>query len=958
MTSQSEIKGLWANAISRPQRCAFHVERVIDPFTEKACIGMVRHAGHAFVIPRRSSAPALNDIEASRYGLVYLKALAQAIDVNPGDGQWIDSRVWTALCTPREVNECRFGWLRINWGGPDHDTRTSSRESTLGSFWVNRIDANGGRMAPQQLVLLAGTVVERYSLQAGGDVGLRMVMHVDNEQVRIFGVTLSGLSGSRALDAVPIQLQSKQTNIFALVGQVNKAIGLALKCEDQVWTSNIETRRKPDAQPGLLTATGVVLRWKDAGALVDLRKPKAKQKAVGTTLSDPQKTPTRARAYDFRVDVRVTPNTVEVTEVQWDGYIGSGAAPNGYTKVRAFVQDAASQGPAHTLRKRRSVLDDEVLDAFRCDVDLSLEEGGALLYGGDPAPQLRTGARKRQPLGATSLFETRGASAKTDNLLGGKTVKLTDKGVVDISPSAGSKAPSASEPVLRSDTQASIETHVRAAELFERLKGYGIDPYAYFRFARLPLVQRARPAMRWAPDGELPSAEVRPFMGDEAADGGAPPTINDRLQLLVKYGSADPVHRRELPLTTGDTQRMKAQYLGVASDPRWAWHEFGHVLNFASTGELEFPFAHSAGDALAAIAADPQSALATADNPTAEIRHVTFPWIEVPGRSHGRSATQGYGWCGCGNLTRLNFTGLLERYSHGYFGEQMMSSSLFRLYRSLGGDTRGPADAKQSDQLKDEDTRLAASDYCIYLIIRAISLLGPDSLAAARTPDQFVSALIDADLGTNKWDVEAIWPFNRDKRAMNRQGGRVHKVIRWAFEQQGLYATKEPLETVDAVGLAPEVDVYISDTARPGGGYEPVPLRSDANEKQGWHADGNALRRSGQKVTVRVSNRGGQPAQGVSLRLWWGTPNTRGDSVNWRIAPTPSGDPTTIDSEKPAEISVQLPSQAGKGKLWFLVSADAPADPSNLAQGTKPPKRWDELMELVAHDNNLALGRA
>jgi hypothetical protein len=958
MTSQSEIKGLWANAISRPPPCAFHVEHVIDPFTEKACIGMVRHARHAFVIPRRSSAPALNDIEASRYGLVYLKALAQAIDVNPGDGQWIDSRVWQALCTPREVDECRFGWLRINWGGPAHDMGSSGRKGTLGSFWANRLDANGGPMAPRQLVLLAGTVVEQYSLQAGSDVGLRIVMHVDDEQVRIFGVTLNGLSGGRAIDAVPNQLQSKENNIFELVSRVNRAIGSALKCENQVWTSNIETRRRPNGQPGLLTATGVVLRWKDAGALSDLVASTPNQK-LAASKGNADRPAKRARAYDFRVDVQVTPNTVEVTEVQWDGYIGSGAAPNEYTKVRAFVQDAASQGPAHTLRERRSVLDDDVLDAFRCDIDLSLEGGGALLYRDDPAPQHRNGARKQKKRAvAASLFETRGASGKSDNLIGGKTVKLTDRGVVEISAPAGSKAPSASEPVLRSDTQASIETHVRAAELFERLKGYGIDPYAYFRFARLPLVQRARPAMRWAPDGELPSAEVRPFMGDEAADGGAPPTINDRLQLLVKYGSADPVHRRELPLITGDTKRMKAQYLGVASDPRWAWHEFGHVLNFASTGELEFPFAHSAGDALAAIAADPQSALATADNPTAEIRHVTFPWIEVPGRSHGRSAAQGYGWCGCGNLTRLNFTGLLERYSHGYFGEQMMSSSLFRLYRSLGGDTRGPADAKQSDQLKDEDTRLAASDYCIYLIIRAISLLGPDSLAAARTPDQFVSALIDADLGTNKWDVEAIWPFNRDKRAMNRQGGRVHKVIRWAFEQQGLYATKEPLETVDAVGLAPEVDVYISDAERPGGGYEPVPLRCDANEKQGWHADGNALRRSGQKVTVRVSNRGGQPAQGVSLRLWWGTPNTRGDSVNWRTAPTPSGDSTNIDSEKSAEISVQLPSQAGKGKLWFLVSADAPADPSNLAQGTKPPKRWDELMELVAHDNNLALGRA
>jgi hypothetical protein len=39
-----------------------------------------------------------------------------------------------------------------------------------------------------------------------------------------------------------------------------------------------------------------------------------------------------------------------------------------------------------------------------------------------------------------------------------------------------------------------------------------------------------------------------------------------------------------------------------------------------------------------------------------------------------------------------------------------------------------------------------------------------------------------------------------------------------------------------------------------------------------------------------------------------------------------------------------------------LISVDAAADPSNLAQGAEPPADWSSLMELVAHDNNLALG--
>ncbi len=956
MANSNPFDSPWTPDSGYPPPEAFHVERVIDPFIGKECIGMVRHAGRPYVVTQSNPDSKIAFDDAQRVALDYLELLPRLLEPKPDAGQWIHEHVWALLCKPRKPDECRFGWLCINWGDASHNTGLASRKGTMGSFWVNRVDSSGQPATPRLLVLLAGTAIEKHSLQAGSDVGLRIVMHVFPDSVRIYGVTMSGLSSDRAIKAVPQVLKQDARAFFEWVKLVRDVVGPALTRDLQgnrpVWIGSLETSRTPGAAPGLLSATGFALRDRgDSGGSNDdtalVKKPTPSSKA------SPAKAIMRARAYDFRVDLRVDAVTskVQVVEVHRDSFVGSGATE--YTTQRAFLQDGASQGPASKLRGRRTSSNDADLCGMQNEVDLDLNEIGALLFSELP-PATRN--KLRATLLSTSLFETRGASERSEELIGGKTALRTDRGVVRVSqPPNQSNAGPGGETVVRSDEQGSIETHVRAAELFERLRGYGIDARTYFRFARLPLVQRARPAMRWAPDGELPNAEVRPFMGDAEADRTrAPLQAYDRLQLLVKYGSADPMHRRKLPLAEGAPHRLKAQYLSVASDPRWAWHEFGHVLNFASTGELEFPFAHSAGDALAAIAADPQSQLARAEDPESSIRHVTFPWIEVPGRSHGRSAARGYGWCGCRNLTRLDFTSLLERYHHGYFGEQLMSSSLFRLYRSLGGDTRSGAGLSEADRLKEEDTRLSASDYCVYLIIRAISLLGPDSLAPARTPDQWVSALIDADLGTADWDVEAVWPFNRVPRTIKRHGGRVHKVIRWAFEQQGLYATESPLETVDSVGKAPAVDVYIADAGRLDGGYAPIPLFAKAG--QPWQAGSGSLMRTGQTLKVTVANRGAHVAKHVGLRIWWGQLDSNGKTLLWNAAST-AASPLSLAAGGKVVFSVDIPKRKAQAPLWVFVSADAPADPSNMAESKTPPTSWDELMELVAHDNNLALGR-
>lgn len=909
MANQAGAKNRFFGAGALPAGDAFHVETIVDPFTLKDVVGMVRHAERPAVF-EFTEMP--DEAGFQRMGCAYLASLRPLLPVP--DEAWIDAKIQSALSQPRPPNRGCFGWLPIT-----PPPSTGGRRQPLGSFWANRGNGDDPPVRPRLLVLMAGSVDTQHQLQFGSDMGLRMVLHVHDDHVRIHGVTLAGLTTPRALDAIP------EGDIFELVERVREVVGKALDCGKRVWINSLEKAFQSGAPLKHLIAIGYALRW-----------PKASEPGEGSAVA-------RARTYDFRVEVAVDGRDVQLVRVHRDVYIGAGAAAT----LSCFVQDGASndrppspdpEDPDNlpeSMAQRRPTLRDEDLGKFRDRVSAELAGSRALKFSD----------------GGVEIFETRAASDRSARRLGGRTVG-SDGSVV----TAARKVPP-----VRSDEQANVDAHLRAAEFFGRMQAYGLKPETYFRFACLPLVHRTRPAMRWAPDGELPMAEVRPFVDDPTVFQDSWKKPGNALKLLVNYGSADPLHRRKLPLVDSDKYgpaRLKAQYLSVASDPRWAWHEFGHVLSFASTGELEFPFAHSAGDALAAIASDPISRLATAEDPEADIRHATYPWIEVPGRSHGRSALRGYGWCGCRNLPRLDFSASLERYRHNYFGEQIMSSSLFRLYRSLGGDTRGAVDQRND---KDEQIRLSASDYCIYLIMRGISLLGPDTLAPARTPDQFVSALIEADLGTGNWDIaEATWPFNRDPRAVSRCGGRVHKVIRWAFEQQGLYATDKPRETAEGPGQPPRVDVYIADRRPAGGtpgdgGYAPVPLRDGKLER--WHAHHEWVWRQGERLNVRVANRGRQVAQGVRLWAWWLSAGSQSGTMQWELVAADVEAPD-LGSEQPIDIQLELPADAqAKAELWVLVSADAMADTSNLGPGMPLPASWPELGELVAHDNNLALAR-
>jgi len=66
-------------------------------------------------------------------------------------------------------------------------------------------------------------------------------------------------------------------------------------------------------------------------------------------------------------------------------------------------------------------------------------------------------------------------------------------------------------------------------------------------------------------------------------------------------------------------------------------------------------------------------------------------------------------------------------------------------------------------------------------------------------------------------------------------------------------------------------------------------------------------------------------------------------------AVVPAGDAAPLQAELRG-----LPRPAGRAG-WLLVAVDAAADPSNLPAAARPPDRHDDLVQLVAADNNLAL---
>src|SRR2546425_3133991 len=496
-------------------------------------------------------------------------------------------------------------------------------------------------------------------------------------------------------------------------------------------------------------------------------------------------------------------------------------------------------------------------------------------------------------------------------------------------------------PHPRTNWFAALSAYQHSRGLFDTMVSYGLSPASYFRFASLPLRVRYRaPIEPGGRDGKTINAQVDYDPPDAPVVGPSPPWNPAALKpLQVRFALAD--LRRSW---------SRREPLRLATDERWSWHEDCHVLLAAATGGPELGFAHSAGDALAAIMCDPDSKLLKP-----EYRGLTFPWVYV-GRRHHRSVFDGWSWTGRYHRPRRFPTVNSNARHKGYQSEQILSASLFRLYRALGGDTvvgSGPG------LPPDRPFRRRAADYTCYLIMSAIQAIGAAAMVPPEKPHQFVVLLQAADTGLV---ATTTGPLS------HRLGGWAHKVVRWAFEAQGLDEKADESVIIDAPGKPPDVDVFIANgrtdvTGVPphDGGYMPVSLDWDSSPLPAWHATQNAVKINGNTVTVDVRNRGLVKAQNVKVRAWW---------IRWPLGQSvpPPWDPKTW-TKLPGHPAHDVPAgghhtfpnfmgvPTGAGRYLILAEATCPLDPSNADPTTPLPCATGPtpIVDLVAGDNNIGL---
>jgi zinc metalloprotease ZmpB len=357
--------------------------------------------------------------------------------------------------------------------------------------------------------------------------------------------------------------------------------------------------------------------------------------------------------------------------------------------------------------------------------------------------------------------------------------------------------------------------------------------------------------------------------------------------------------------------------IGIACDFRVVLHELGgHGVLYPHVHSPNFGFAHSAGDSVAAITNDPDTHAAD--------RFVTFPWVNI-GRRHDRTPASGFGWSG--NIALHPFTGVD---GGGYNNEQILSTTLFRVYRSIGGDSASLP------------TRQFAARFAVYLILRAIHTLTP--MTNPSNAAGFATALMNADLGD--WTSEG------------HSGGAYGKVIRWSFEKQGLYQPAGTPTPNNNPGAPPPVDVYIDDGRQGEYQYQPNHWSCQAiwNRR---HNDG--LTTHEEPVVgvtnfayVKIKNRGTQTATGVVVKAFHANPAAGLVYPNdWQPMTTAQLPAPNVAPNSSAEIVVGpfswVPTQIGHECMFMVVSATG--DPSNISNMTA----GDSIGEwrLVPNDNNI-----
>lgn len=466
-----------------------------------------------------------------------------------------------------------------------------------------------------------------------------------------------------------------------------------------------------------------------------------------------------------------------------------------------------------------------------------------------------------------SSVTVRGLVSSDPQGLDGAFVTITDLVPAHVSPPTEPAPPDFAYSAVTDDFAAvSAYHHMDAA--YRLVQDFGFDPAIYFDGTTFPV--------------QIDHRGMSPPLGDTTG------AIIDR----TPSGTGTRGFRFGL-VSQGDP-------VGIAATPRVVLHEFGHALLVDHLHAPNFGFAHGPGDSLAAILHDPES--------RALDRYVTFPFMAASNpasgnRRHDRSVSAGWGWNG-------------PNHDPQYLGTQILSTTLFRLYESIGGNA------------SDLATRRFASRYVAYLIVKAIGTM----TSTTTDPAVFATALMNADVTTSEFEGVA--------------GGRIHKVVRWAFEKQGLYQ-----------GDPPDVDVHVDDGR--GGEYWASQF---AGLQSRWiwnrHApDGGADHqrpRTGEQnfVYTLVRNRGLKQATDVSVIAFHSEPGAPGEwPGGWTPMPpgprsVPALGPGATDMAGPFEWT---PASSEDTSLLAVVSAAGDASNDATVAGSVA------IGELVPFDNNLAV---
>jgi hypothetical protein len=454
--------------------------------------------------------------------------------------------------------------------------------------------------------------------------------------------------------------------------------------------------------------------------------------------------------------------------------------------------------------------------------------------------------------------------------------------------------------------------------------------------------------------------------------------LNAKLEPANANNAAGQVDFYRFRFALGDaTLNPAIAPLGIAADPRVVWHELSHALVYGTTGRLELLFAHSGGDALAAVLFDPRSRYFDQRDGFERERGRTYPWLGAPLRSHMRPAHRGWRWTG-GIYDAQAYPSAGDRL--GYMAEQILSSTLFWLYRAVGGEP--PAN---------RPAPVAGREFAALQVVNTfVGALARMQIAPVRDPATFARYLIKADRTTKLFSARV------GGATRTRLGGAVGKVIHWAFEKQGLLAPEPPDQIAndeDMLTWPLAVDVFVDDrrsiteydvrgrpVAGTRGGYDPAVTLKEwkADPSSVWlraQNDGGSVDQlpvSGATsfVFVRVHNRGSKTAHNVTVTLY----ESDMASPVWQSDLNDPGNPQKGDFHRvgtaniaavqglaasPAgEVAPGIPWQPQQKRTYtLLVVVEADEDASNLApgRGLACAAGPSPMAELVPFDNNLAV---